>query len=729
MSDLLTNVSPNSMENLDTSAWDPYRAAELLDADAVERAAKDCKTHDIWAYLGVSSDFGIMLRVLSANEAVPRMDADQSIAEHLNGFPVILRGNGGMGKTTLMMSQAIQWARGGGIAFWLRMDMLDAGQAASCVAEAARRARQGQKVLLCLESPYENQKALDVLRQAWLDSDVPAGPEAARNGGYVQLLMAERSSRLERLTARTNDRLRDWFDNAFVAELRSVDDIKPPRPLKDYAVSLVHEERNFRLQVLKKCTERYVEDGSISRNLWFKTLIDVRDRYDRPNVSIVELLYRALFHLKRGARRTSSIMMDWDEWSRGFERMPGNIYTPFQWYGGIAVFRLFGTAVKPLTLGLFCRRFHINAHDLAGWLRDWRTVRNVEPVIYRPVSPLRPESGTLAPKHDIIAELFFLFHMEDPVSDEAYAGDNPVDVALAEYLDVMGELEIEAFLDGIASKESLKEIDSQWQERELGRPNFWEYFTYIFDRTQKPADENGLRLSAHGMTTLCLGLLWAKAGERVPWSQDLQTMLEAAAPAVDDTLQTHILYTEWGICLNNAGRTDEAEAKFRTVVEVAPRHLQSRTELGRILSHKPGHEGEAEALFREIIAISAAMGKRDLQSRVELGRLLSRQRGREAEAEALFLEAIDIDRNNLHPHTELGKLLGRQPGREEEAVNFLQEAMDIFPDHIQSRMVLAGIRERQGRFSDAAALYREILDIKPGDRRASEALDKLERRK
>lgn len=69
---------------------------------------------------------------------------------------------------------------------------------------------------------------------------------------------------------------------------------------------------------------------------------------------------------------------------------------------------------------------------------------------------------------------------------------------------------------------------------------------------------------------------------------------------------------------------------------------------------------------------------KDIQSRTELGRLFSRQKGREAEAEKFLREAIKIDPKNLHPRSVLAKLY-ESMDRLSEAKQLYQELCTIDP--------------------------------------------------
>ncbi len=78
--------------------------------------------------------------------------------------------------------------------------------------------------------------------------------------------------------------------------------------------------------------------------------------------------------------------------------------------------------------------------------------------------------------------------------------------------------------------------------------------------------------------------------------------------------------------------------------------------------------------MREIIAIDS----KNIQSRTELGRLLSRQKGREEEAEKFLREVIKIDPKNLHSRSVLAKLYERMD-RLPEAMQLYQDLCNIDP--------------------------------------------------
>ena len=348
-----------------------------------------------------------MLRVLSAEKGIPRENDEKKIAGFLENGPVLITGNGGMGKTSLMMREAILWARSGGVAVWMKLDAMEngvfnSGKARVCLESLSRWARQGRRVLICLENPFWGRESLSCLRDAWMNLGLRTGRQNEQDG-YIQIIMAERNVRLSGLANSRHDCLRNWFDGACTVELRGVDDARRVFRLKNYPAETIHEEKLFRRKLLIQSIRPYVANRSVNPSAWTPVLDRVMERYDRPNVSVVELIYRTLFALKQVASKDDSIILDWEEWGRGLRKRAGINESDARLYGAIAALNLFGL---PMPLSLFCRLFDLKERNLTDWLRDWRISGNVEPVIYQPGNArLGGVQGTLRPKHDIIAEL------------------------------------------------------------------------------------------------------------------------------------------------------------------------------------------------------------------------------------------------------------------------------------------------------------------------------------
>lgn len=652
-------------------------------------AKYSCTDLDIKHFYMVDNRFETMLKVISAEHDIPHINANQKLVELAeSSHPVIIAGNGGLGKTSLMMRAAVQWVSCGRTAVWLSLsdqNVITEQKASAFFKSLAASMSAGQKVLLCIDNPYEGKASFSNLQKAWPGND------------KIQLIMAERTNRLSLLADPAQDSLLYWFDDAKMILLQGLNQTEPTFELKDYEAYPFPETQKRRKEILDKCTLFLVKEGIVEEQDKLSCIQTILNRYGKPAVSLVELIYRTLFELKKRASKPGNIKLDWEEWADFIEKEFGNdkSYTRKELYGVIAALRVFDT---PTTISFFCKYFNLEERKLKNLLKERLMSHHSEPVIFH--------DNTLQPKHDVIAELFFLFH-EKTVS---------INSIMSNMLQCMDENEVESLLKNMVIKKEFQ----KGKKYQVGQIAYRDYMDEICNRIRKKHDCN---LSEAGKAYLCLGYMWARFQQSTSGDYvSIYNILNEIAPRMDDTRIMAKLYTEWGIMARNVGDDTFAEEKYRMVVEKHPKDIVSRTELGKLLSKQKGRERETEVILREVIKLDS----RNIQSRTELGRLFSRQKGREKEAEDILREAIRIDPDNLHPHTELGKLLSKQKGREQEAEEVLREAMRIDPEHIHSRTELGKLFSKQkGREKEAEEVLREVIKIKPGDLYARILLAKL----
>ncbi len=699
--------------------------ATLITPGYVTDARNSCDDLTIKNFFTVDNRFHTMLQVISAGADVPHKEATQAIEELIQGdSPIIIAGNGGQGKTSLMMHAAVQNASSGRLTVWLSLsnkEIITEQMADRFFRCLSRLTPAGQSVLLCIDNPFEGKESFSSLQARW-----PHNPK-------IHLLMAERENRLTLLADPDQDLLLHWFDHARLVVLQGNNRNKEYY-LKDYSSYSFSENPERRRSILQRSTSYLVKEGAISEADQLSVINETLGRYGKPYVSLVELIYRTLFELEKITSKPGSIKLDWEEWGDLILREFGKIDTDIQLYGAIAAMKVFNT---PLSLSLYCKRFDgLKENTLSSRLGERFVPLHVEPVVYQ------ERTGTLQPKHDVIAELFFLFNSSKVT----------INSIIVHLLDAMDENEIEVFLDNIINM-GKKEIQKGCKAP-IGEIDYWGYLERIYFRIRKRA----LQLSYIGNACLCLGFLWARHQSSSAESEvTMKTALDDLAPELENNILLFKLYTEWGIWLAENGENSSAEEKFLAVIKINPlnipsytelgrllskqkgreaeaekylleaikidpKHIQSRSELGRLLSRQKGREAEAEKFLREILVIHP----KDIHSRMELGRLLSKQKGRKAEAERFFLEVIKIDPKQIQSRTELGRLLSRQKGREAEAEKFFLEVIKIDPKHIQSRTELGRLLSRQeGREAEAEKYLREVLAIHPKDLHSRTVLAKL----
>lgn len=685
--DLQKNIEGISAFTKELEQQGIRKLAYLITPSRIDDAKHSCKNIDTEHYYMVDNRFWTMFKVISAERDVPYKAAVERVMDWVEGsHPVIITGNSGMGKTNLMMHAAVKWASQGRLAVWLSLsnsDKITEQNASEFYHHLTAAIPAGQKALLCIDNPYEGRDSFSNLRKAWPDSE------------KIQLILAERANRLTVLAESTSDRLSCWFDDAQMILLQGCEQLKSEFKLKEYEPCSFPETRERQKKILDKCTLFLEKEGIVDKRVRQSSIKLIMNKFSKPTVSLVELIYRTLFELKKKISKPEDIKLDWEEWEDFIETEfgKGESYSKNELYGVIAALKVFHT---PITVSLFCKYFELNERKLKKCLRDRLMSHHSEPVILH--------NDTLSPKHDVIAELFFLFHKSMSFHE-----------IMKDLLRCMNEDEIEALLTNIVVKKDFK----KGKNNIVGQIPYRDYMEVIYNRMRK---EHNCNLSETGKAYLCLGYLWSRFQQDSSQSNDLLgDKLNHIAPEIDDTRLMKILYTEWGIWARESNDYELAEEKYRKVVEEASEDIVSRTELGKLLSKQKGREKEAEEMFRKVIALDGD----NIQSRTELGKLISKQKGRKKEAEEILREALTIERENLHPHTELGILLLNQKGREKEAEEVLREAMDIDKRHVQSRTVLGKLLLKQGREKEAEKVLREVINIESRNPYARTELRKL----
>lgn len=590
--------------------------ATLITSGYINDAKFSCNNSTIKNFFTVDNNFHTMLQVISADEDVPHTEAAQAIEKLIqNGTPVIIAGNGGQGKTSLMMRAAVQWASSGHLTVWMSLSNKETitEQAADRFFDCLLKfTPAGQSILLCIDNPFEGRESFSSLQARW------------PHNSKIHLLMAKRENRLTLLADPDCDLLLRWFDDTNLVVLQGLNPTREYQ-LKNYQTHYFPESGERRKTILKKSTSYLVKEDAISEADQLSVINNILRQYGKPNISLVELIYRTLFELKKITSKLGSIKLDWEEWGDLIQREFGNVDTDIQLYGVIAALKVFNT---PLSLSLFCKYFGLNERKLGTRLCERFVPRHVEPVVYR------EGSKTLQPKHDVIAELFFLFN-KDKVT---------IDSVISNLIDVMDENEIEVFLTNIINKREVQ----KGSKYPIGDINYWGYLKNIYSRIQ----EGSLNLSRVGKTYLCLGALWAKHQSNLSGSSfTIKTALDDLAPEIENDLLMAKLYTEWGIWAANRKDNILAEEKLLAVIEYNPKQIPARTELGRLLSRQKGREAEAEKYLLETIKIDP----KNLHSRTVLAKLYE-DMNRLPEAKQLYQEICNIDPGNRFGTEGLARL-------------------------------------------------------------------------
>ena len=527
----------------------------------------------------------------------------------------------------------------------------------------------GQKALLCLDNPSEHTDSFRALAKHW--------PDDRR----IQLMLAERGNRLSRLADSSRDHLHHWFDQAEVVTMRHFQ-------LKDYHTTYLPEGKSRRELILQKVIPVLVRRGGVRISNLRSTIQDILYDYRKFDISLVELIYRTQFRLRDFASNPEQIRMDWDEWKTILRRELDCKRSARDLYGVIALCSVFET---PMTVDLFCRMYGLDRCDLLQAIQSWRIRKHVEPVMYD------EHSDALLPKHDVAAELFFLFHRENLDHN----------ALMERIITSMKPWELDTLLEKMVFK---KPIQSRTRGK-LNEINYRRFFMTIYDRKDSLYTESRTRLG--------LGLLYSvPKQDRADQGREVLRLLDGLDVSIAPDHLTASFYTEWGILASRRNDNRLAEEKFRLVADHCPTQVHARTELGRLLM-KLGRDEEAEPLFRKAIELD----DKQLAPRTELGRLLMKL-GRHDDAKTVLQEILAIDHDNIQARTELGRLFMKL-GRHDDAETVLKEILAIDHDNIQARNELGRLFMKLGRDGEAETVLREAFKIEPNHLQSRTELGRL----
>jgi len=185
-----------------------------------------------------------------------------------------------------------------------------------------------------------------------------------------------------------------------------------------------------------------------------------------------------------------------------------------------------------------------------------------------------------------------------------------------------------------------------------------------------------LRVDAHQSD-----VTWCNLGNAYLGLERTDDALRCYERALEFNPASGLAFYRLGIALLNVGRHQEAETAARRAVAIAPEHVEGWINLGDVL--------QAQDRLDEALAA------------YEKGRSLEPNRPD-------LLNNIGVVHDNRYSL--------------ETALQFFERAIDASPGYVLARMNLAGLLLKFGDAANAAAAYREILEIEPKHEQAARQL-------
>jgi Flp pilus assembly protein TadD len=173
-----------------------------------------------------------------------------------------------------------------------------------------------------------------------------------------------------------------------------------------------------------------------------------------------------------------------------------------------------------------------------------------------------------------------------------------------------------------------------------------------------------------------------------------------------------------GLADHAAGRLHPAEAAYRQVIAVAPKHADALHLLG-VIALQVGQPDAAIAQIRRAIAVRGDFP----EAHNNLAGAL-RALGRLAEAEASCRAALRLRPDFADAHANLGNVQHSR-GQPAEAEASYREALRLRPDLDRVHAGLGNLLAEGGRLAEAEASYRHALGLQPNDPETHDNLGKV----
>jgi len=165
--------------------------------------------------------------------------------------------------------------------------------------------------------------------------------------------------------------------------------------------------------------------------------------------------------------------------------------------------------------------------------------------------------------------------------------------------------------------------------------------------------------------------------------------------------------TERALAYLQAGRLDEAAARYEAILENHPDHPLALSHLGLALCQQ-GRLRDALPYLRRALEIEPGHA----QTLLYLG-LAHKELGEPEAATDCYRRATELEPDDYLAHNYLGSAL-RDSGQHDKAVASYRRALDLQPGVFQTHNNLADILHKLGRFEAAADSFRQALEINPG---------------
>ncbi len=177
---------------------------------------------------------------------------------------------------------------------------------------------------------------------------------------------------------------------------------------------------------------------------------------------------------------------------------------------------------------------------------------------------------------------------------------------------------------------------------------------------------------------------------------------------INQGFANHKVFSNYGIILQDLGKTQEAENSYRKAIELKPDYAEAHLNLGHILIDL-GNLQEAELYTRNAIKINPNFA----EAIYNLGNIY-KVLGKLEEAELSTRKAIELKPDFANAHLNLGVIL-KELDKLKEAEISNRKAIELNPDFAEAYSNLGQILKDLGKSKEEKVCYESLIKLKPND--------------
>ncbi len=197
-----------------------------------------------------------------------------------------------------------------------------------------------------------------------------------------------------------------------------------------------------------------------------------------------------------------------------------------------------------------------------------------------------------------------------------------------------------------------------------------------------------------------------------------EVMFRKALEINPENMEAHL---SLGYLLGNREEYEEAAFHLKEVIRINPGLAKAHSNLGYVFMRK-GDPGQAFGSFFRAVQLNPRMAEAQLGMGV-----LRLEQGDFELAENRFRIVLGLEQNNVSAGVGLAKALRQQEGKKDKALEVIIDVVRMNPNHVEALLETGEMLAEMGRNSEALLHFNKVLSLAPGNIRALQGIDKIEK--